>query len=102
MQSTLQDEIRAIQHGAEDLADLGRSRHKHRAHLPTFGAIGMQRIGAERTIVGFPVRHGANFMRRPALILGLAVVAITQVLTTPAVRADFTTNPQTFSIPLTP
>jgi len=41
-------------------------------------------------------------MRRQALILGLAVVTIAQALTASAVRADFTTNPQVFSIPLTP
>jgi len=62
----------------------------------------MQRIGAEQSIVRLPVRQGANFMRRRALICGLAVMVIVQVLTAPAVRADFTTNPQTFSIPLTP
>jgi hypothetical protein len=51
---------------------------------------------------GFPVRHGANFMRRRAFFLGLAFVAIAQAVTAPAVRADFTTNPRVFSIPLTP
>jgi hypothetical protein len=41
-------------------------------------------------------------MHRRALILGFVVVAISQVLTASAVRADFTTNPQVFSIPLSP
>lgn len=62
----------------------------------------MQWIGPERTNVGLPDLCGANFMHRRVLILGLVFAAIAQVLAAPAARADFTTNPQTFAIPLTP
>lgn len=40
-------------------------------------------------------------MHRRPWFLGLAVVVIAQVLAAPAARADFLTNPQVFSIPLT-
>jgi PEP-CTERM motif len=41
-------------------------------------------------------------MRPRTAILGMAVVGVAQLVAAPAVLADFTTNPQVFSIPLTP
>jgi hypothetical protein len=41
-------------------------------------------------------------MHPRAVILGMVVVGFAQLVAAPAVRADFMTNPQVFSIPLTP